>query len=238
MREHTDVKKLLQLILIAVVALVSVEVRDDLRAATASTRLATGGTLPTKCQLGDAFYRTGNVAGLYLCTAADAWSGQGFIKTFTLSDDQIKRLPTTPVTLQVAAGAGLLIDPIRINLFAKVSSGAYTNINAAGNLSAKYADGTTGFTYIPNDGAITTGSTTRLTDLLGTANYRRMFLQRYVDSEGLDFWGPLDTYLAGTAGSNSALQLFIDNNGSGNLTGGNAANTLTAVVTYSVVPVP
>ncbi len=158
--------------------------------------------------------------------------------TVTLTDAQIKALPTTPITVVSAPGANKVIQPIFANLFAKTTSGAYTNINAAANLTLAMPS-LFAMSYIPNDAAMTTiGSHTRLTDILGGANNRRAELMPFFETEAVDSWGPVGTIGASTGGVNEALQVLIDNGGSGALTGGNAANSLTVVVLYSIVDVP
>ncbi len=157
--------------------------------------------------------------------------------TITLTDAQIKALPTTPITVVAAAGASTLIQPQFAYLFAKTSAGAYTNINAAGSLTLAVS-GYGGMGFVPNDASITAGSKTRLTDLLGSATNHQTQLSAYFDTEGVDGWGPVGVVQTMTSGVNQPLQVTLSNGGSGNLTGGNAANTLTVVVTYVVVAVP
>jgi hypothetical protein len=242
MREHTDVKKLLQLILIAVVALVAVEVRDDLRAATASTRLATGGTLPTKCQLGDAYVKTGSVAGLYLCAAADTWGSNALQVSVVLTNAQIKALPTTPVLIVAAPAAGYTFEPIRADLYSSFAAGAYTNIDANANgtfwYGASYVSGFEPFSYLANDASITNGSATRVTDFLGSTTKQRVRFVPYVDSEDLDDYGLMGRVVAQSSLTGKAIYFQIGNGGSGNFTGGNSANTLTVRVLYDVVRLP
>lgn len=42
--------------------------------ATQATNIASGGTLPTGCRVGDLFIKTGTGAGLYACVTVNAWS--------------------------------------------------------------------------------------------------------------------------------------------------------------------
>lgn len=152
----------------------------------------------------------------------------------TLTNAQIKALPTTPIVLAAAPPAGFLIQPLLATLFAKTASGAYTNIDAAGSLNV--AADIFALGYVPNDVAITTGSATRLTDLLGGTGNKTVNLTPYVDTESMDGWGNVG--VVGSTPAPTALTIAIDNGGSGVLTGGNAANTLTVIVLYVVIPIP
>ena len=138
-----------------------------------------------------------------------------------------------------AQGANTLIQPTFSTLFAKTSSGSYTNIDAAAYLVMKRASVDDVGSYLPNDAAIAAGSKTRLTDLLGTTTNSRTWLNGfYFDTEAVDGWGPVPQVFATTDGVNAALQIQIVNGSSGNLTGGNAANSLTVVVYYTIETVP
>ncbi len=159
------------------------------------------------------------------------------LATVTLTDAQIKALPTTPITIVAATGAGRLIQPMFAYLWAKTASGAYTNINSGGFLTVR-VNGFGGMGFVPNDASIAAGSKTRLSDFLGTTTPQMTPLAAYFDTEGVDGWGPVGVVQPSTAGVNQPLEITIDNGGSGNLTGGNAANSLIAMVTYLEVAVP
>jgi len=157
--------------------------------------------------------------------------------TTTLTDAQVKALPTTPITLVAAPGAGLAIEPLYAVAFCKAASGAYTNINAAGWLTIRYAS-TDAMSYLPNDALITAGSATRLSDLLGSTTPRRVKFVPYQDTEAVDGWGPVPGVIQTSFVTNAALTILIDNAAGGVLTGGHAANTLTVVTAYQIVVVP
>lgn len=155
--------------------------------------------------------------------------------TVTLTNAQIKALPTTGIVLVAAPGSGKVIQPLLVTLFAKTTDGAYTGIDANASLSV-VAGALFPMTYVPNDVLITTGSATRLSDLLGGANNRRTHLFPFSDTEGVDLWGQVASVVASADGVNAALHIYIDN--ALDLGGGHANNTLTAIVDYKIVDVP
>ncbi len=154
-----------------------------------------------------------------------------------LTNAQVKALPTTPITLIAAPGSGNRLRPLAVSYSFATGSGAYTNIDAT------YADlhlmlGTDYVGYGPVDDASTIPPLTLVTSVLGTAA-TRIFDQGMPPQQG--------TPVAGSAGyvqtiafynrnqqENAALMIAMDNNGTGNLTGGNAANTLTVTIYYAI----
>ncbi len=157
--------------------------------------------------------------------------------TTVLTDAQVKALPTTGIPVVAAPGAGFAIEPLWAVIWCKAASGAYTNIDAAGSLTLRFA-GASSMSYVPNDVLITGGSATRLSDLLGSTTPRSVRLLPYNDTEAVDGWGMVPAVLQSSLVTNAALVLTLDNGGSGNLTGGHASNTVTVVVVFLVVAVP
>jgi hypothetical protein len=159
-------------------------------------------------------------------------------KQRVLTNAEVKALPTTPITVVAAAGAGKLLIPFFGLWSADTLAGAYTNIAATASFSIKYADTTLCSTFIVNAAGITGGATDNVTQLLGNTRLTRMPLQQYFDVDTAGNWGLIAARTTTAAGGiNSALQVKFDNAAAGALTGGNNANTLTVTLYYVVVPV-
>lgn len=159
-----------------------------------------------------------------------------FVASLQLTDAQIKALPTTPVNIVAAPGANLRYKLHGYTLRSNTSAGAYTNLNATYvdvhiQLSTYYAG------YGPVDDSTVTPALTNVTSILGAAgqvSYDGIISMSstpvagsrgYVQSDGIP----------GTAVIvNQPIAIAIENNGSGNLTGGNAANSLKVFVYYSI----
>jgi hypothetical protein len=156
-------------------------------------------------------------------TLAQMLSVQG-----TLTDAQIKALPTTPITLVAAPGAGMMLYPVMAFIDVKTTSGAYTNISDGAALTIEiggYGNGQT----IADDASL---GLSALTDLIGVASRRFQPLgPAYEDI--LAAYGTL-TYSAPTASvENGAAALRMYNTG-GNLTGGHASNSMRVTLLYLV----
>ncbi len=168
--------------------------------------------------------------------------GQIFRSVTNLTNAQTLALPTAEITLtnMTTPGAGLIFLPIGGAILTKTASGAYTNINADAWIRVRYSGGDPFLSYVPNDTAspgITNGSATRVSDLLGTTSPKRVVLVPQQDTEDVDDWGPLGAIM-GSSADNNAVVISIDNNGSGNLTGGNVANVVRVIVYYTIETVP
>ena len=142
--------------------------------------------------------------------------------TLTLTDAQIKALPTTPISFITAPGTGRRIIPVKGQWRADTSAGAYTNIDATlAKLRLVY--GAT--VALASAEVMDDGAPGAFTSLLGGAA---------VKSVGLHYWD--EDPVAVSSVENAAVQVSIDNSASGNLTGGNAANSLRVTLLFLDVP--
>jgi len=164
--------------------------------------------------------------------------GQLFLATVTLTDAQIKALPTTSVTLVAAPGVGQIILPLR-GLLTTSFVAPYTNINAAGAFLSialgVFPATNVPFSFIPNDAAIVAGSPTGFSDLFTSTTPKRQDLVPWANTEGVDQWGPITGANARTTVDNQPLVIGVDNQGDGDLTGGDPANTLTVTGYYLIL---
>lgn len=155
----------------------------------------------------------------------------------TIANADILTLPSTPVVVLAAPGSGFFYNVIGYMLRAKFATAAYTGVNAAAFMNIGAFDG--GGTilasgYIFND-AGTTPASTKLTTLFGATNFKTQlipFLQDYDPTS--DEWGLQPTLSATGDLDNASLRLEFNNNGGGNLGGGNAANSLVVTVFYTL----
>lgn len=136
----------------------------------------------------------------------------------------ILTLPTTPVTVVGAAGSDLLLFPQQI-FFDFDWTANYTNINA--NALLLLTDGTLLFE--------STGiSQSTVSGLLASGGDAAAIMEpgQNVDASAQLILGYVTGGLVGLA--NQPLNVILFNAGSGNLTGGNAANVLRVSITYLV----
>lgn len=147
--------------------------------------------------------------------------------TVTLTDAQIKALPSTPFTLVAAPGSGKLILPVDAVMSLDAQGGAYTNVTNQ-QMWLSYGSGgrTISAIYDENtQGAFADDSAVHV--LLGFSNSQVTSLTGTVYSTA---WWSDDT--GGIANAALTLGMF---NGGGDLTGGDPANSLKVTVLYAVV---
>lgn len=165
-------------------------------------------------------------------------SGAGILRaTASLTNAQILALPTTPVTIIAAPSAGTYITFLGGSLVIDTTGAAYTNIDATYAACAVYylGDFTQWIAAGPVDDA--TYSLTRFTQGFGTGAHLLWNLAVYQDtpSDGnAGIYWTLPGLIPEATFNGTAVAIAMDNNGSGNLTGGNAANSMTVTLYYVV----
>lgn len=206
----------------------------------AACRVLTGSGSPESsvtAGIGSLYLRTTAGVGTTLYTkesgtGTTGWSEVGLVKTatVTLTDAQIKALPTTGITIVAAPGSGYRVKPLSATVKA-VIVGAYTNINTTYSaLEIRHASPWVLLNALVNDNS-TTPALTDLTAALTTVQ------TTIVDLEPLVYTATgyaVAVHAAVVSVENLLVQVKIDNNGSGDLTGGNAGNSLVVRLTYLV----
>lgn len=148
----------------------------------------------------------------------------------TLTDAQIKALPTTGIQIVAAPGAGKIIRPFKTFLDTNTSAGAYTNLADGGFITIE--TGGNGLGQVIGNNAATSNS--ELTDLLGVASQRGQDVDQSYQDYQATFDGVYSYSFALSGPTNGALTIRAYNAAAGNFTGGNAANTLKVTVLYLV----
>lgn len=142
----------------------------------------------------------------------------------TLTDAQIKALPTTPVQLVAAPGAGKVIKLLGGMFKIDTTNGVYTNDNSySSTFFVSYESGgvqASNMIFLPE---------------VNTNNIKISSLSQIVLPDGSDpTLFMVEQIYEASAIENKALTLQL-NNTPGNLTGGDPANTITVTVFYSMV---
>lgn len=161
----------------------------------------------------------------------------------TLTDAQFKALPTTGITIVTPGRSGYRIRPFAASLVSRFSAGAYTNVNAT-YCDLRLEVGVEYVVYCLVNDSAASPALSQMTNFTGAAD-------KVIDPTTPEVVGIPDSNAAGVAcyilpnnnvvgGSsptvwdNQPLVLKADNNGSGNFTGGNAANTLKVTTYYAI----
>ena len=157
--------------------------------------------------------------------------------TFTFTDAQIKALPTTPIDFGIAPGSGFFNNVRACTYILDTAAGAYTNINAT-FCALSIINSTLVFGPI-NDSA-STPTLTLFNLIFGVAHKvvyspAMPYSEAYV-SPGFADWVINPVFDTAASLDNKQFRILVDNNGSGNFTGGNAANSLIVRLKYYVEP--
>jgi hypothetical protein len=151
-----------------------------------------------------------------------------FSKTFQLANADIIALPSSEFEIIPAPGSGKVILPISAAIITHFSDGDYV-ADADGYLEWKVG-GNEVLGTIPNE------SNAGLTELDAFLQGNRLWYlipqQKYIPALNTG-WD--STLFRINIPENGAMTVDIDNNGAGNLTGGNSANYMKVTVNYTII---
>jgi len=157
-----------------------------------------------------------------------------FTKTVELSDSDIKALPTAPFEILPAPGDGLAINVLQVFTDPNFTAAGYTNISGNNTyLTPVYGDDIEIFGYLGN----ANGGNQQLTNnFLNQINLRtRTIFQVLPNTNGFAGGGIAQNTRNGL--NNQPVKLMFYNDSNGNLTGGNASNTLKVTVIYTITEI-
>ncbi len=198
----------------------------------------TGGSTPARATWANAV-RDDLVDHETRILAVESGSTGGIVSRQTsLTNAQIKALPTTGIQVVAPQGAGMVANPIAVFYRFKFSGGAYTNINTTyADLRIQWQSPAYAYAagYIVNDNSTSPGLGD-ISSIFGNAQDRFVATAPLAGADSGYVVTSGQSIVVQTSGvSNQGLYVGMDNNGSGNLTGGNAANSLTVTILYAVV---
>lgn len=174
-------------------------------------------------------------APLFIDNLGTNWNryalGAGMFRVIrTLDNDQIKALPTAEIELAPAPGAGFMINMFSGAWLMHIVA-AYTNFHSAAAVNFVWGTDNAGWgvaTYYKESEAVAFGNTGDHFVQFGA------YMQggNSAATPSLAFWNQEYTDL-----DNQKLSLRCSNNVIGDLTGGNAANTLKVIADYTILPI-
>ena len=168
-------------------------------------------------------------AGVDTALTGGAESAAVVAATVTLTDAQIKTLPTTPFTLVAAPGANKVIVPVMVAIDFDGSHGAYTNIAAAANMQASWNGSGQATARLLETGL------GQVSALIATGAKQRAFLPPIQVLFSSTLYAGNPQAVGGV--DNVPLQLVVGNPALGNFTGGNVGNSARVTVLYYVLTV-
>lgn len=158
------------------------------------------------------------------------------LTTTTITNAAMLTLPTTPVSLVATPGAGFRTVLLTATLRAALTS-VYTNVDAGAYLYIGNGVNTASG-FLAND----TTTTPALTDATALLHVNALSCVQFepftqAPDPASNGWGTAASTQAFDF-ANQAFNLIMSNGGSGNLTGGNAANSVVVRTLTITVPVP
>ncbi len=158
-----------------------------------------------------------------------------FVATSTITHAQLLLLHSTPVTVVTAPDLNYRLKFIGVTYYTSFENGGYGSLDATYSAIAIQTTATDWMGgVIANDSG---ASLTKLTDFFAQTAPRAVDVGPYVEWSGAGWITPYIDTPTGSVDA-QALQIGLDNNGAGAISGGHVSNFLTAVVRYAVEAVP
>jgi hypothetical protein len=153
-------------------------------------------------------------------------------KSVTLTDAHIKALPTTPIEIVPAPGAGKVIQYLGGTIVVALEAD-YTDIDDGSAMFFGVATNVVSAYVLDDSGA--SPAQVNLSNLLAGSGDGVLFVPPY--SDFASGWGLVAAGQSGVTNvANQPLTLRLDF-GTGNLTGGDATNTMKVTVLYTIIDV-